>query len=100
MGKFHGAVSLWSMQQQQTSAKGISFPIWGGEGREVIYVVSELLHRVTSCSLEGTSNRIQGYLYLVLGGESFLKLLPRILVGHPIIQLEVLSREHRIISYL
>lgn len=64
------------------------------------FFLSELLHRVTACSLEGTSNGIKGYLYLVLGGESFLELLPRILVRHPIIQLEVPSREHIIISYL
>lgn len=86
------------MQQWQTSAEGTSFPILGGGG--FFSFLSELLHGVTACSLEGTSNGIKGYLYLVLGGESFLELLPRILVRHPIIQLEVPSREHIIISYL
>lgn len=62
--------------------------------------MSESLRSVTAHSLEGTSNGIKGYLYLVLGGESFLEPLPRILVRHPIIQLEVPSRERIIISYL
>lgn len=53
-----------------------------------------------ACSLKMTSNGMKGYLYLVLGSESFLEPLPRILVRHPIIQLEVPSREHIIISYL
>lgn len=59
-----------------------------------------MLHSIAARSLEGASNGIKGYLYLVLGGESFLEPLPRILVRHPIIQLEVPSREHIIISYL
>lgn len=76
------------------------FQFWGEMIFFFFFFLSELLHRVTACSLEGTSNGIKGYLYLVLGGESFLELLPRILVRHPIIQLEVPSREHIIISYL
>jgi len=72
------------------------FQFWG----QMIFFSSELLHRVTARSLEGTSNGIRGYIYLVLGCKSFLKPLPRILVRHPIIQLEVPSREHIIISCL